>query len=389
MKAKNLKIREILAANAQKTVEVELETAKGKVRSSIPIGTSRGKYEVVSLPTESVIRKFLIIKRHFLTEDFENQEDVDSLLRLIDKTPNFRDIGGNLALAISSAFFKAFALENDKEIFEFLLKEKPFMPRPICNVIGGWAGTMTSDIQEFLLLPVHQKSFANTVAKIASIYKGLARELKEKDPKFLFSKNIEDAWVTTLPLEVTLKILKKVADDNLLKIGLDFAASQMWNGKSYQYANSKVVFNQTEQILFVEDLAKRYPILYIEDPFHEDDFISFSTLTHMLPSKLIVGDDLYATNLERLNAGIKEKATNSIIIKPNQVGTITDVIKVVEEAKKNRFITVMSHRSGETEDTLMCHLAVGLGCEYVKLGIGGERAVKINEIIRIEEKLKS
>ena len=203
-----------------------------------------------------------------------------------------------------------------------------------------------------------------------------------------FSKNIESAWVTKLNIENVLRILNKVASENLLKIGLDIAASQLWDGKEYVYSNSGLKFSRTEQINFVEDLTKRYPIIYVEDPFHEDDFVAFSTLTHRIEPRIVCGDDLFATNLQRLKLGIISKAANGIIIKPSQVGTITDTIKVVEEAKKNKMITILSHRSGETEDTLMCHLAVGLGCEYIKLGISGERTVKINEMIRIEEKLK-
>lgn len=138
----------------------------------------------------------------------------------------------------------------------------------------------------------------------------------------------------------------------------------------------------------VSKLAKEYPIIFIEDPLNETDFSNFSLLTHQLQPRVICGDDLYASSLKRLKDGIDFKATNGIIIKPNQIGTMTDVIKLVKEAKKNKLVTVMSHRSGETEDNLICHLAVGLGCDYIKLGISGERAVKINEMIRIEEKLK-
>ncbi|MDI6798645.1 MAG: hypothetical protein QMD12_01445 [Candidatus Aenigmarchaeota archaeon] len=388
MIVKNLRIREVFATTTEKTIEVELETKKGIVRSSIPIGTSRGKYEVKFLPVENVIKKFLMIRRRFTGEEIRTQEEVDSLLRMIDKTQDLREIGGNLALAISSVFLKALAFENDMEVFEFLSKGKTTIPKPICNVAGGWKESGKSDVQEYLFLPVHQKSFLDSVTKIANAYRQTASMLVQKDPNFAFSKNLESAWVTKLDIESTLKILDRVATENLLKIGLDFAASQLWNGNEYVYSNSGLKLSRTEQISFVEDLTKRYPISYVEDPFHEDDFVSFSTLTHRIEPRIVCGDDLYATNLERLKLGIRNKASNGIVIKPSQVGTISDTIKVVNEAKKNKMITIMSHRSGETEDTLICHLAVGLGCEYVKFGISGERTVKINEMLRIEEKLK-
>ncbi len=384
MKVKDLRIREILATNAEKTIEVELETEKGLVRSSVPMGTSKGSYEAISLPSSEVINKFLIIKRYFTTQDFLDLEEVDYTLREIDKTENFKYIGANLALAISSAFLKAFALNEGKEVFEYLLKGKPEMPKPVCNVVGGWKGQC--DIQEFLLLPVHQTSFKNSIEKIAFSYKQIAKLLVDKDPTFNFARNLESAWVTKLNIEKILDLVKKVAEENLLKIGIDMAASQLWDGNFYFYKNSGLKFNKVEQLSFVEDLVKRYPIFYIEDPFHEDDFVSFSVLLHRLSQKLVVGDDLIATNLKRFKKALEHKSVNGIIVKPNQVGTISDVIKLVEEAKKNKVSCIVSHRSGETEDTLISHLAVGLNCEYIKLGIGGERTVKINELIRIEEK---
>jgi enolase len=382
MKIKNLKLREIFATNSQKTIEVEIETSKAKARASVPIGTSKSKYEVVYLPTEDVIEKFSKIKNHLINHEFSDHQDFDSTLRIIDKTSNLREIGGNLALALSSAFFKASALEEGKEVFE--LSPKKEIPLPICNVVGGWK--WQSDIQEFLLLPSYQKSFFNSIEKISLGYLEVAERIKKIDPDFKFSKNLESAWVTSLNFEKILEILAETAKERELVIGLDFAASQLWNGKKYVYSNGELL--TTQQLSLIEDLAEKYPIFYLEDPFHEDDFISFSTLTHRLKEKIVVGDDLFATNLNRLKIGINYKAANGILIKPSQVGTISDVIKVVEEAKKNNFKTIMSHRSGETEDILICHLAVALGCDYIKLGISGERTTKINEMIRIEERLQ-
>ncbi len=384
MKVKSLKIREILASNSKKTIEVELESEKGKVKTSIPIGTSAGKYEVTNLPVDNALLKFDIIKRHFTREQLANQKEVDELLRIIDKTPNFKEIGGNVALAISSAFLKAFAMENNQEVFQFL-SNKPSVPRPISIVAGGWKGQ--SDIQEFHFLPVHQKSFLDSASKIANAYHGLNEKLKQYDENFKSSKNLESGWFTTLPYEKLLEIMAGIANDMLLKIGLDVAASQIWDGKAYNYSDGSKL-TSTQQIALMEDLATKYPIYFIEDPFHEDDYISFSTLTHRLQNRIICGDDLYTTNLERLRYGIMQKASNAILIKANQIGTITDTMKVIEEAKRNNMITVMSHRSAETDDTLMCHLAVGLNCDYIKLGISGERIIKINEMIRIEEQIK-
>jgi enolase len=297
-----------------------------------------------------------------------------------------------LALALSSAFLKAFALNEGLEVFEYLAaitKSELKMPKPVCNVAGGWKESR-SDIQEFLLLPVHQTSFLDSISKISSAYLELGKLLKEADPTFAYGRNWESGWVTSLSFLEILNFLKKIANENLLRIGLDLAASQLWDGRQYYvYRYSNKILSKIEQLKLIQDLAREYPISYIEDPFHEDDFVSFATLTSMLPNKLIVGDDLYATNLKRLKDGIELKASNAMIVKPSQVGTISDVMRVVKLAKENRIVTIMSHRSGETEDAMIAHLAVGLGCDYVKFGISGERITKLNETIRIEEKLKA
>jgi len=392
MLAKSLNVREIFATNSQKTIEVELQTVKGVVRTSVPFGTSAGRHEAKTFAAEDAVSKFMIVRRYFTNTEFVDQQDVDLQLRTVDKTPDFREIGGNLALAISSAFFKAFALENNTELFQHasvISKQTSNMPKPICNIIGGGKHSGKTDVQEILFLPVHQNSFAESMSTIAKAYLEVGRELGKIDPTFNFSKNIESAWTTNLVFEQVMKILSFVAKKSLLKLGIDFAASSLWDGKQYYvYRYGNKLLSRMDQIKFIRELAARYPIFYVEDPMNEDDFQGFSMLTHELQNKITAGDDLYATNLERFKAGIELKASNGIIVKPNQVGTITDVMKVVEEAKKNRIVTIISHRSGETEDTLLCHLAVGLGCDYIKLGTSGERTAKINEMMRIEERLK-
>jgi len=413
MLVETLKIRRIFATTAAPTIEVELRTKKGVVRSAVPIGTSRGRHETTFLPVEDAIRKFALISRQVRSENFYNQEEVDAMLHSIDKSSSFKEIGGNVALGISSAFLKALALEANLEVFEYVFTQmKPDrpdktptpaqtpipIPMPICNVCGGWrseSGVKQSDIQEFLLLPVYQKSFLDSATNLSEAYKDIGKEFEKADKSFQYGKNVESAWITGLGIEDVMEILSRVGNSRLLKLGLDVAASNLWDGKNYVYRKKPGEYDderflRTEQLNFLADLARRYPITYIEDPFEEEDFVSHAALTHLLSNRgvLVCGDDLYTTNLARLQIGIGNKATNAALVKPNQIGTITDTIKFVEEAKRNGLKAVMSHRSGETEDILICHLAVGLGCEYVKLGISGERTTKINEMIRIEEKLQ-
>ncbi len=387
MRVLDIRIRKILATNSQPTIEIEIETEKGKVRASSPIGTSTGKYEAFQISADDAIRKFNMIRRSFTSTDFTSQSEVDKTIKTVDDTSHFREIGGNLAVAISSAFLKAFALEKNMEVWRYLAKEyktRPKIPLPLCNIVGGWKGQ--SEFQEFLFLPVHQKSFAESVFKISEAYKLVGDMLKEHDKNFNYGKNLESAWVTSLGYETILKIMKKVADEMFLKIGLDVAASQIFKNGMYHYRGG-VRMNSHEQLNFLESVVRNFPVSYIEDPFQEDDWLSFATAVHRWQPRMICGDDFYATRIHRLLSSIDRKASNAAIVKPNQVGTITDMVEFAKEAQMRGLVTVFSHRSGETDDNLISHLAVSLGCDYAKFGISGERVVKLNEIIRIEEKI--
>jgi enolase len=380
MRVLDLKIRKVYASNSKETIEIEATTKKGKVHSSVPFGTSKSKYEVRYLPFNQIINNFGRIKKYFL-EEFDSIKDVDELLHTIDKTEDFREIGGNLALAISSVFLKAFALEEGVPVFLYLNKN-PTIPKPVCNVAGGWKGQ--SDIQEFLLLPLHQEKFIESMDEITDSYLKLADELKKIDPTFNYSKNLESAWVTSLTTEKILDVISKVKGENLM-IGLDVAASNLWDGEKYVYKDKQL--STMQQIDYMIELSRRYKIFYVEDPFHQDDFVSFSIFTKN-SNCLVVGDDIYATKIKRLKAGLDIKTTNAVLVKPNQIGTITDSLEFVKEAKRNNMKAVVSHRSAETDDNLLSHLAIGFGADYFKLGVSGERIVKINEMIRIEEMIE-
>ncbi len=410
MIVKKMRIRRIFATNSKPTIEVELRTNKGTAISQVPIGTSTGSHEAVSLPVDDAIRKFSMVSRYFSTNEFHNQEDVDDTLRSMDKSGNFRDIGGNVALGISSAFLKAFAMGEKLELFEYIYGSvsqqrkrggegvsKPNMPMPICNMVGGWKGqnrNMQSSVQEFLLLPVTQKSFSENITRMMDAYHVIGNQLENEDPGFNYGKNLESAWVTGLQTDEILRMMSRVASQNMFKIGMDVAATNIWERTHYVYTRRNEYGEEvsekllrTEQLNYMEELVRRFGVAYVEDPFEEEDFISHSTMNQHLSPKdvLVCGDDLYATNAGRLEMGIGHKSTNCVIVKPNQAGTITDTIRFAEAARKAGMKTVMSHRSGDTEDTLVCHLAIGLGCDYVKFGTSGERVAKLNEMIRIED----
>jgi len=412
MIVKNIGVRKILATNSKSTIEIYIKTSKGTVTSQVPMGTSRGSHEVKCIPVDDAVRKFSIIGRYFRTNEFSNIEDVDATLRSMDKSADFSGIGGNLAIGISSAFLKAFAMHEGMDVFEYVYGfvsrrrkadgediKKPSMPRPLCNMVGGWKGknrNAQSNIQEFLLYPVTQRKFSNSIERMAESYYVIGNQLENEDESFNYGRNLESAWITNLGIEEILEILSRVSSQNLFKIGMDVAATNLWERTHYVYrrrdrdgSDVEERLIRTEQLNYIESLVRRFGIGYVEDPFEEEDFISHSTMNHHLETKgvLTCGDDLYATNPGRLEMGIEHKASNCVIIKPNQVGTITDTIRFSEMARKAGMKTVMSHRSGDTDNTLISHLAVGLGCDFIKLGISGERVVKINELLRIEDRL--
>ncbi len=378
---KDLNIRTIFATNSKKTIEVDLKTNKASVRSSVPIGTSRGKHEVNYLPVDQVIKDFSKIKSQLLSKEFSVQEEFDMFLKKLDGTNNFSIIGGNLSLALSAAFLKALAEESNSEVFEYLMKNKSKMPLPLANVVGA-KGLQT--IEEYLLFPKKQKTFFDSVDVLSEVHTNVGKMLKEADSSFNFGKDLESAWMCSLNPEKILDILSGIAKENNLSIGLDMASSELWDGNKYSYTDGREM-KKEEQLDFVKQLIENYDLRYVEDPFEEDDFDSFGLLLKSCNQSMICGDDLLTTNMERLTKAVNEKSVNAVIVKPNQIGTITDTVDFVKEAKKNNITTIMSHRSGETEDVLICHLAVGLGCDYVKFGIGGERLVKLNEMIRVEE----
>ncbi len=379
-----LRIRGVFATNSIKTVEVEAETSKGTVRAPVPIGTSRGKHEVNYLPVEACIKEFSRLKKLIEGKKFSYQEEFDNFLKSNDGAENFDKIGGNLSLALSYTFLKASALSEGKEIFEFLNSGKIRMPLPLSNIIGAKG---MKDIEEFLFIPNKQTSFLESVGKLASTYTALGKILKTVDPKFTSGRDMESAWRVSIDHKKILSVLSELAKQNDLSIGLDMATSELWDGSKYTYSDGRSL-SPDEQVDFVKGLIETYKLKYVEDPFQEDDFDSFAKLLKVSKSALICGDDLLTTNPKRLKVAVQKKSVSAAIVKPNQIGTVTDTMEFVREAKKNKIVTVMSHRSGETDDAIISHLAVGLGCDYVKFGVpAGERIVKLNELIRIEERM--
>ena len=273
------------------------------------------------------------------------------------------------------------------------------IPYPLGNMINGGAhaGKNAPDIQEFLVVPVGAKNITEAVFANSSVHKRIGELIKAKDKSFTGGKGDEGGWAPNLTnedaLEIQAKSCEEIGDELGIEVrpSMDIAASSLWDDKQekYVYEREGVVRDSGEQVDFVEDIINTYNMFFMEDPFHENDFEGFTELTKRIGDKcLICGDDIFVTNAELLQKGIDTCAANAIIIKPNQIGTLSDTYKTIKLAKDNNYTPVVSHRSGETTDETIAHLAVAFSCPLIKTGaISGERIAKLNELIRIEKQI--
>jgi enolase len=379
-------------------------TKGGFGRASAPAGASRGRGEVTPYPKggvdEAIEKVEKTIASKLLGADSQKQEKIDQLLHEIDGTNDFHNIGGNTSYAVSLAIAEAAACTLGEPLFRRLAgRLANELPHPLGNVLGGGkhAKARAPDIQEFLILPIKVSSFFEAAKTNVMIHHKVGNLLEKKDPNFTGGRTDEGAWAPSLKSEDALDVVAEAYEEIsktsevTCRIGLDMAASSLWNSKKgcYIYNRDGVTRDSGEQLDFVLDLIKKYHLGYVEDPFHEEDFSGFAQLTRKVGKNcLICGDDLFVTNRNLLSKGIKMGSANATIIKGNQVGTLTDAWKATLLAQKANYVTVMSHRSGETTEAHIAHLAVAFRCPIIKAGVvEGARTAIINELIRIEETL--
>lgn len=382
----DLRLMPCMNSKGEVSLRVKLRTDSGFYSASVPAGTSKGSSEAKDLAFEKAKAALPRIRQKIIGMQPES-EKVDRLLIGIDGTKNFSRIGGNLALGISLAVARA---QTHGDLWRMNgLKDSERFPLPLGNVIGGGSHGGGTDWQEFLLIPHLAKSPQEAISNLVEAWSAIGEELKQK--KILQGRNLENAWMAGLDEEKTLEFLSSVANDWHMKMGVDFAASGFWDGKAYVYKKSGRRRTSEQQLDYVKEMAQKYRIFYLEDPFHENAFAYFSTLTKELGSgHLVVGDDLYCTQLRRLEKGIQEKATSGIIIKPNQVGTLFQAQNAVLLAQKHGLNPVVSHRSGETSDDWIADLSVLWGAPLIKTGVMGmERLAKHNRLIELWEEVPS
>ena len=401
-----LKARQILDSRGTPTVEADMRLDNGNIcRASVPSGASTGSYESVELRDKDknkfngkgVLKAIeninSIISKQIKNKEFQTINEFDSFLINLDGTDNKSKIGANAILACSMAFMKCSASNMNKEIYEFLNPDGPYLlPTPLMNIINGGAHANNGlDIQEFMIVPAGFDTFSESLRAGVEIFMSLKQILEKKN----YSTAVGDEGGFAPDLKSNQDALELISisiKDAGYKLGeevylaLDVAASEICTNKKYKIDGNLLL--PDELIEYYKNLCKKYPIISIEDPIHEDDWSNWSNLTSQIGDHVqIVGDDLFVTNEERLNRGIEEKAGNSILVKINQIGSISETIDTINLANSNNFSYIVSHRSGETEDSTISDIAVGTNSGQIKTGSCSrtDRTSKYNQLIRIEE----
>lgn len=379
--------KKVLDSRKKPTINVFVKTGRGLFETSAPSGKSTGKFEVKSY-AKNLESDIDFINKLKIDFDFKKFEDLKKIEKLADKK-----IGGNSLFALEASLLKALAKENKKQLWKFLNSNPKKFPRPLGNTIGGGLHSKgingkKPDFQEFLFIS-DSETFEECVKINQRAYKIAGKLLKSKN------KNDEGAWETNKTIEEVLEIMSQIREmiknefKERISIGVDIASSSFYKNKKYNYINPIKKLNQKEQINYIEDLINKYDLLYVEDPFCENDFSGFKILRSRCKNCLITGDDLTTTNPIRLKKAIKNKSINAIIVKPNQIGSLLKVKEVIKICKKHNIKTIISHRSGETKDDTIADLAIGFDCDFIKTGTYGKvREAKLKRLIEIEKEIR-
>ncbi len=389
-------IRKILDSRGNATVEVDIYASEGQGTAAAPSGASTGIHEVKALPKEGLDHALRLFRSDVMPELLGlcvfDQREVDAALHDIDGTDDFSRIGGNIAVAISLAVARSAADSLGVPLYYYLGGLNAYcLPKPLGNVLGGGRHAVGgTDIQEFLVLPF-APSVKEAVFGNAMVHKLVKQKLKQKCPDAALGKGDEGAWVAAITNEDALAVVSEAcqeASSNLdfdIHPALDVAASEFYKHGKYTYKEKTIT--EEEQVEYMAGLVDEYEIKLLEDPLDQESFEAYADLTKEIGGKcLVVGDDLFVTDIKRLTKGIDMKAANAILIKPNQIGTLTDTINAIKTASNAGYEAIVSHRSGETTDNTIAHIGAGFEAYGLKTGVvGGERTAKLNELIRIEE----
>lgn len=405
MKIKNIIAREILDSRGNPTVEATVILEDNtEATASVPSGASTGVHEALEL-RDNDMNRYLgkgvlkavsnvndIIKPRLIGLDVQNQKEIDELMINLDGTPNKEVLGANAILAVSLACLKASSKTAKKELFEYIGRGT-YMPRMMMNILNGGAHADNGlDCQEFMIIPMH-KEIDENIRIGSEVFHSLKQILKTER----LSTGVGDEGGFAPNINSTLEALNLIMDaikavgyvpGKDVYLALDVAASEFYNNGVYSFEGKN---RKKEQMVeFYEYITEKFPIVSIEDGMAEDDYEGWQLLTEKLGDRIqLVGDDLFVTNKKLLEVGIEKHMANAILIKLNQIGTVTEAIETILLAKRNKYSTIISHRSGETEDTSIADFAVGLNLGQIKTGSmsRGERICKYNRLMRINEKI--
>lgn len=406
MKIKNITSEQVLDSRKKPTIKSTVILDGGGYASfSVPSGASTGSNEALELrDNDGKVNKAInnvknIILPLLRNLPAENQEKIDKLMNEADGTENKSKLGANAILSVSVAVAKAAAASQKIPVYEYLAKtygfsQKTIIPLPMMNFInGGKHAQNSTDFQEFMIVPNGAGTFKQAVEFGTKIYKTINGLLDQKNISYTIGDEGGFAPKLNSNEEAILLLMEAIEKSNFtpgrqISIALDTASSELYSQGKYQLESEDVFLDGQELIAYFRNWVNKYPIVSIEDPFDQEDWSSFTDLTNHIGSMVqIVGDDLFATNPKRLDKGIKLNAANAILIKLNQIGTLSETINVIKKAQKNNFRTIISHRSGETQDDFIADLAVGTNSGQIKTGalVQPERKIKYDRLIAIEK----
>jgi enolase len=416
MEITSVHARQILDSRGNPTIEADVTLENGIMgRAAVPSGASTGSHEAIELrdgdPNDyggkSVLKAVANVNgeiaRAIIGMDAADQKAIDTKMIALDGTPNKSRLGANAILAVSLATAKAAALEKGVPLSIYINtlaangSDATILPVPLMNIInGGQHAAGSTDIQEFMIVPVGAPTFSAALQMGANIFHALKKVLAEKGygttvgDEGGYAPAVKGGNAEALDLIAAAVAAAGYTLGTDVMFALDIAASELWDAttSTYRLATENRSLTSTEMIAWLNELAAKYPIISIEDGLGENDWTGWTAMAQAIPRQLI-GDDLFVTNTAFLARGIAEKAGNAILIKPNQIGTLSETIAAVNMAKAAGWKSIISHRSGETEDTTIAHLAVGLGTGQIKTGSLSrtDRIAKYNELLRIEEQL--
>jgi enolase len=378
---KNVSARTIKDSRGEITIEVSVNNGPW---ASSPSGKSTGAFETKPYNTslEFCIRFLNEFREPIVLWEFEDLERVEIAVRKKLGLKEAREFGGNALFAFESAILKALALEQGKEVWQLLTSRPGFFPRPVGNIVGGGMHSTRLGqhplFQEFLLIP-REQMFAQNVEIMQRIYVAVGRALNAK------KVNDEGAWHAPLEDEGVLKILSEYR--SMTDIGIDMAASSFFKSNLYDYQNTERT--PPAHIEHLTQLIKTYEVFYVEDPVEQNDFAGFAKIKKESREAIVVGDDLTATHLDRVEKAIKQRSIGALIVKPNQNGSLLEVKQIMDYCKKHKIQTIFSHRSGETMDNVLADYAFGFHADFIKCGVATKwRETKLNRLVEIEKSLK-